>query len=185
MLVIDEKGISPDKYPHIFIDFQGSKGPFTGFFEFFEVRRGYGDPEIIPLKGFNRVKSFPESFPTPAIGTVHADGVVQLNQDMHRLIVNGNEAIREFCEIDGKYVFLKPRDIFILKSTRDNALKYFQITNTRHMTVGEHLSGQNREFRKAELERQLERELTDSDVINIFEFKQTYDWRIEQVKAKN
>jgi hypothetical protein len=185
MLVIDEKGIAPDKYPHIFVDFRGAKGPFAGSFEFMEVRRGYGEPEQIPLKDFERVKIFPDSFPAPTIGTVHAEGTVQLDQDTHRLIVNGNEAIRDFCDVDGRYEFLKPRDIFILKSTQDNKLTYFQITNVRHATVAEHIRGHDPEFRKGELERQLKTELADSDVLNIFEFKPTYDWRVERMKAQD
>jgi hypothetical protein len=185
MLVIDEKGISPDKYPHIFVDFQGIKGPFSGSFEFLEVRRGYGDPEKIYINDFERVKIFPESFPPPPIGTVYPEGAIQLDQDLHRLIVNGNEAIKDFCDVDEKHGFLKPRDIFILKSARDNSLKYFQITNVQRTTVGEHLSGQDAEFRKGELERQLKTELTDSAALNIFEFKPTYDWRIERMKPQD
>jgi hypothetical protein len=40
------------------------------------------------------------------------------------------------------------------------------------------------EFRKGELERQLGTELTDSDVLNVFEFKQTYEWRIVRVQPR-
>jgi hypothetical protein len=75
MLVIDDKGISPDKCPHIFADFRGDKGPFSGSSEFFEVRRGYSDPDRIPLRDFKRIKVFPEQFAAATIGTVHAEGV--------------------------------------------------------------------------------------------------------------
>jgi hypothetical protein len=185
MLVIDEKGITPDKYPHIFVDFQSGKGPFSGFYEFLEVRRGYGEPETIPVKGLERVKIFPENFPAPTIGTVYPEGAITLDPDIHRLIVNGNEAVKDFCDVDEKHGFLKPRDVFVLTNARDKALKYFQITNVRRTTVAEHLSGPDAEFRKSELERQLKKELADSDALNIFEFKPTYEWQIERIKAKD
>ncbi|KRR14930.1 hypothetical protein CQ12_32345 [Bradyrhizobium jicamae] len=183
MLVIDEKGITPDRCPHIFVDFQNHKGPFSGSHDFLEVRHGYSEPERISLKEFKRIKVFPEEFSTPTIGTVHVDGVVQLDSDTHRLLVNGNEGIREICVMDGRYTFLKERDVFMLKSARDNSLKYFQVTHVKSTTVGEHFAGADREFRKEQLERRLDKELVDSDVINVFEFKQTYDWRIERYKG--
>jgi hypothetical protein len=184
MLVIDDKGIGPDQCPHIFVEFKGSAGPFTDSSEFFEVRRGYSDPERIWPQDFKRIKVFPETFARPTVGIVHGEGVVQLDADTHRLLVNGNEATREFCVLDERYAFLKARDIFILKSGRDESMKYFQITHCWTTTVGEKCKGQDGEFRKGELERQLGKELSESDTLHVFEFKSTYDWRIERYSAK-
>jgi hypothetical protein len=182
MLVIDEKGVAPDKCPHIFVDF-GGKGPFSGSSEFFEVRRGYADPEQIPLKDFKRIKVFPEEFAAPTIGTVHADGVVQLDSDTHRLVVNGNVGVKEFCVTDERYAFLKARDIFTLRNARDNSLKLFQVTFTKRTLIDEHFSGADKEYRKEQLERQLGKELTGTDAITVFEFKETFDWRVERLKG--
>jgi hypothetical protein len=184
MLVIDEKGIAPDKCPHIFADFGSGKGPFSSSFEFFEVRRGYGAPEKIPLQGFKRIKVFPDKFAAPTIGTVHAESAVQLDEDTHRLVVNGNESIKEFYAADKRYKFLKPRDIFALKNARDNELKYFQVTHTRTVTVGERFKGDDKDFRIEQLGRQLGKELKDADVLQIVEFKLTYVWRIERLKGQ-
>jgi hypothetical protein len=113
------------------------------------------------------------------------DPVTGLNLYGDERLIRAREAMLLAVTIfnSGNYRF-KPRDIFILKNARDNTLKYFQITNVRRVTVAEHVSGQDAEFRKGELERQLKTKLTDSDVLNIFEFKPTYDWRIERMKAQ-
>jgi hypothetical protein len=183
MLVIDDKGIGPNKCPHIFVDFSGGKGPFTSFSDFLEVRRGYGDPEKIMLDGFKRVKMFPETFASPTIGTIHAEGAVQLDADTHRMLVNGNEGIRDYCVTDSKFSFLKPRDIFVLKGGRDNALKYFHVTHTYTTTVAAYCGDyRDQEFYKAQLEGKLGKELTGADILNVFEFKQTYDRLIERLK---
>jgi hypothetical protein len=162
------------------VDF-GGKGPFSGSHEFLEVRRGYGDPEQIPLQDFKRMKVFPDEFAAPAIGTVHAVGAVKLDADTHRLLVNGNEGIREYCVTDDTYAFLKVRDVFTLKSARDNSLKYFQVTHTKSPTLGAYFTGGDKEFRKEQLERQLGKDLDDGDVINVIEFKETYSGRIERL----
>jgi hypothetical protein len=184
MLVIDDKGIGPNKCPHIFVDFNGN-GPFAGFRDFLEVRRGYGDPETILLDGFERIKVFPETFASPIIGTIHAEGAVQLDADTHRLLVNGNDGIRDYCVTDSKFSFLKLRDIFILKGDRDNALKYFLVTHVYTTTVGDYCGDEDQEFYKARLEGKLGKELTGADILNVFEFKQTYDHIIERIKGKN
>ena len=40
MLVIDDKGDEWHKFPHIFVEFQGNRGPFTGFVEYVEFDFG-------------------------------------------------------------------------------------------------------------------------------------------------
>ena len=184
MLVIDDKGIQPNNCPHIFADFSSGKGPFTGVSEFLEIRHGYGDPERIMLDDFKRVKTFPETFASPTIGTIHAEGVVALDADTHRALVNGNEGISDYCVTDDKFSFLKPRDIFILKGGRGDALKYFHVTHTYTTTVGVYCEDSNKEFHRARLEGRLGKELTDADILNIFEFKPTYEYLIEQFTAR-
>jgi hypothetical protein len=42
---------------------------------------------------------------------------------------------------------------------------------------------EDKEHRIGELGRQVGKELTDKDPLNIFEIKMTYDWRIERLKG--
>src|SRR6267142_2243921 len=76
MLVIDDKGIEPHKFPHIFAEFKGDKGPFAGLFRYLEVSRGYGEPQTFNITDWKRVKIFPATFPEPSTGTIHQEGAV-------------------------------------------------------------------------------------------------------------
>jgi hypothetical protein len=96
------------------------------------------------------------------------------------MVVNGNDSVREFYDLDGKYDFLKPREVITLKAEKGNSPTYLQITNVRSVAVKEFLKGPDKEFRKQELERRLGRNLSDSDVLKIFEFKRTYEWRTKR-----
>jgi hypothetical protein len=42
------------------------------------------------------------------------------------------------------------------------------------------LKGPDYVFLKMEMERRLGRELSDSDIITVFEFKRTYDWLLKE-----
>jgi hypothetical protein len=180
MLVIDDKGIEPHKFPHIFVEFNGNNGPFAGFFRYLEVSRGYGEPLTFDVRESKRVKIFPTTFPKPTVGTVHQEGAVQLDSDTRRMVVNGNESVREFYDLDGKYDFLEPRDVITLKAEKGDSPTYLQITHVRSVAVKEYLNGPDKEFRRQELERRVGRDLSDSDTLKIFEFKRTYDWKIRR-----
>jgi hypothetical protein len=162
------------------VEFSGNKGPFAGFFRYLEVSRGYGEPQTFDIRDWRRIKIFPETFPEPSVGAVHQEGAVQLDSDTHRMVVNGNDNVREFYDLDGKYESLKPRDVIILKAEKGNSPTFLQITNARSVTLKEFLTGPDKEFRKQELERRIGRDLSDSDALKIFEFKRTYDWRIKR-----
>lgn len=81
MLVIDDKGIEPHKFPHTFAEFKGDKGPFAGLFRYLEVSRGYGEPQTFDIRDWKRVKIFPTTFPEPSVGTIHREGAAQLDSD--------------------------------------------------------------------------------------------------------
>lgn len=81
----DAYGNQAGQRPAHFCRLRRTKGPFDGFFEFFEIGRGYGEPYQIPAKDLTRIKMFPEAFPLPTLGTVHAEGVVQLAANTPRL----------------------------------------------------------------------------------------------------
>jgi hypothetical protein len=181
MLVIDDKGVDPHKFPHIFVEFS-DKGPFAGVFRYLEVSRGYGEPQTFDVKDWKRVKIFPATFPEPSVGTIHQEGAVQLDQDTYRLVVNGNDSVREFYDLDGKYDFLKPRDVIALAKApgKDTSTTYLQITHVQSTAVKEYFEGADKDYRRRELERRMGRELSDSDILKIFEFKRVYDWQLKR-----
>src|SRR5260370_30869945 len=97
---------------------RATKGLSPCLFRYLEVSRGYGEPQTFNITDWKRVKIFPATFPEPSTGTIHQEGAVQLDQDTHRIVVNANDSVREFYDLDGKYNFLKPRDVITLKANK-------------------------------------------------------------------
>ena len=95
MLVIDEKGDTSHKFPHIFVDFESKRGPFAGFFEYLEVgNQSLGMGKTYYLNDWSRIEFFPKIFPEPKGGTVHSDKVLEFDAATLRMFVNGNNNIR-------------------------------------------------------------------------------------------
>jgi hypothetical protein len=69
MLVIDDQGIEPHKFTHIFVDYEGTGGPFSGRLEYLELRRDFPTRHRYGLEGYRRKKVFPDKFPAPVVGT--------------------------------------------------------------------------------------------------------------------
>lgn len=184
MLVIDEKGDELHKYPHIFIDFK-AQSPFSAFRKYVEVRNGdYSTDGSYDLSGYTRVDIFPSIFPEPKLGTMHKDRSVELDRQTLGGVMADRGRSHVFYDVDGKYEFLEQRDVIaVANSGADDNSKYFmQITYKRCVKLEDFLrdSGDHAEYFKREVQRQVGREVSPDELVTIFEFKESYDWKRRQ-----
>jgi hypothetical protein len=114
MLVIDDQGIAPHKFTHIFVDTEGKDGPFSAGWEFAESRRGVAHRQI-DLRDYRRKKIFPETFAAPVVGTVCPEGAISIDSETARL-AGLNENIQEFFLLADQHDELKQRDVITVKS---------------------------------------------------------------------
>jgi hypothetical protein len=186
MLMIDDKGDTRYKFPHIYVDFEARRGPFFGFLEYVKLGRG----SIVAdhtywVAGWKRIKIFPKTFPEPKIGKVYLDRFLELDPDTYRRFVKGYEPTGSFVEVDRKHEFLTPRDVIRLaKRPEDkNESTLVQITHKRTITLAEYVNEYGgEEFYKQEVIRRVGRDLEDGEGLTIFEFKRTYDWKFDPDK---
>lgn len=180
MLVIDDKGDMWHRFPHIFVDFDFENGPIAGTYEYLKIGE-----EFQSLKGYKRVKKFPKSFPAPSIGTIHEEKGITLNDPDFSMLKHGNESFHTLYECDGRYDFLKPKDIvLILNQDNESSSKhYLRITHVEKEKMKDYLK-KNPEA-KWMVERQVGQKLDKKATLNIYEFKSTYDFVVEREKSKN
>jgi len=187
MLVIDDQGIEPHKFAHIFVDFEGKADPFTGMREYVELNRGYPERTKIMLDGYSRKKVFPDEFPTPVVGSVYPLGAISFDAETTRLM--GNGGIREVFFLEGQHDELKPSDVITIRSessayrsglaSRD-ALPptYLQVTFIEKVRVADLRGDDERQYRLSEFERKNGKELADDTILKWVEFVQTYGRKI-------
>ncbi|MFA5386304.1 MAG: restriction endonuclease [Candidatus Paceibacterota bacterium] len=180
MLVIDDKGDGWHNFPHIFVDFDFKTGPIAGTYEYLEVKKRQQS-----LDGYKRVKKFTESFPSPTIGTIHEEKGITLNDPDFNMLKHGNESFNTLYECDGRYNFLKPKDVvLILNKDAEGSTKYYlQITHAESEKLGDYLKKNPEE--QWMIERQIGQEADKKATLNVYEFKKTYDFVIEREKSKN
>jgi hypothetical protein len=177
MLIIDEKGDSLNKFPHIFVDVQ-AKGPFARTFEYVETLRSQKE-----LNGYKRIKIFPEKFPEPRRGKLHRDKELHFKEFFLYRIQHGSKDFHTIYETDGRFSFLKVRDAYPVANPNDSSTKnYIAITRIESTEVKDYLA-RNPEA-KASIQEQLERDPRPKETINVYEFRQTYDFWYEKKREQ-
>lgn len=179
MLVIDDKGDTWYKFPHIFVEFDGLAGPIAGSLEFAKV----GDTTIW-LKGYKRVKKFPPSFPIPKIGKIHEKKGITLDDRHFSMFSHNSERFYVLYDVDGKYSFLKQRDVVPIENKDEGSSSkyYLQITHVESIKVKDYLKrGEHLEW---DIEQQIGEKPDPEETVNIYEFKKTYDFVVERKKSK-
>ena len=179
MLIIDDKGDGWHKFPHIFVDFDFRTGPIAGTYEYLETGERFQS-----LGGYKRIKKFPKSFPTPTIGKIYEDKGITLNDPDFNMLKHGNESFHTLYECDGRYSFLKTKDIVLVlnQDTEGSSKYYLRITHVE--------SGKMEDYLKKNPEAQwmIERQVGQSPdmkaTLNAYEFKKTYDFVIERERSK-
>lgn len=179
ILVIDDKGDTWYKFPHIFVDFDSKTGPIAGSYDYLEVGR-----HSVSLEGYKRVNKFPKTFPSSTIGTIYEDKKITLNNSDFSMLRNGNESFWALYECDGRYSFLKPKDIVLIlnQDGESGSKRYLLITYIENIKLKDYLKTNP----EAEwmIKRQIGESLDMDKVLNAYEFKPIYDFVVEREKNK-
>ena len=167
--VIDDKGDSEFKFPHIYVDFQGTKGPFCGFARYLKIHEHRHEL----LDGLTRVKHFPKTFDAPRIGAVHRDRTLKIADRAGRILEVGNASLNTRYDVDGRYDFLAEADVIGVEGTQEKLGRsgeptLVQITHRRAITGKEFLEGlMDDPSLKHRVEEQVGREVDDDDQLRI------------------
>lgn len=180
ILVIDDKGDSWHKFPHIFVDFDSRIGPIAGSYEYLEI----GEKGSVSLKDYKRVNKFPKSFPEPTTGTIHEEKGIKLNDPDFSMLKHGNEMFYALYECDGRYNFLKPKDLVKIENEdpESSSRYYLRITHVESLKLKDYIKKYPES--KWMIERQIGENPDTKKVLNIYEFKKTYDFVVEREKSK-
>lgn len=175
---IDDKGDTEYECPHLFVDFHNERGPFSGSMQYLELNEHTHEL----LEGLERVKVFPERFPSPSFGTIYEDKFISVDDVMRSALRYKQDGITLY-HADDSYSYLKSTDVIAVDKSEDKEGKktLLKVTNVRVATGKELLNAckENHALRQ-EIERQIFRKLKSTDTIQILETLVIYDWQTEQ-----
>ena len=177
--VIDSEGDSLHKFPHIYVEFQGDRGPFVGSYEYLEISEHYHES----VEGLERAKKFPSTFSRPRVGIIYRDKTIHLNDRTRALVKSGSRWVHTIYDCDGRYQFLNPGDVIGVEQTedRDGKRDLLKITNKRQERAEDFLKRHEDDpMATCGVEDQIGRKLDSNDTITIYEFKIVYEWQLER-----
>lgn len=175
---IDDKGDTEYDCPHIFVAYNGARGPFWAFSEYLEINEHYHES----VEGLERAKIFPETFPTPSFGNIYRERLVALPAQLRARLRHGRSEITLFC-VNNEYDDLMPTDVVsIAPSDRhEDAGTFLKVTSTKTLRGSELLETYSDDpTLKHDVEQQIGREVKASDKVRAVEVMSIYDWQIDQ-----
>jgi hypothetical protein len=179
--VIDDKGDSEFKLPHIYVDFHATAGPFFGFGEFLRIHEHRREH----LGGLTRVKRFPPKFETPRIGIVHT-GTLKVADRAKHIFRAASPHSNVLYDVDGRLDFLAEADVIAIeggegKFGRAGEPLLIQITHKAMIAGKDFLESlMDDPSLKHRVEEQIGRDVAENDQLRIIEFKLTSQWAVEQ-----
>lgn len=177
--VIDSEGDSLHKFPHIYVDFQGDRGPFVGFNECLQI----GEHHRESVEGLEKVKKFPSTFSSPRVGIIYRDKTIHLSEPTLAHFKSGSRWLYAIYDCDDKYQFLNSGDVIGVEQTedRDGKRGLIKITNKRQERAEDFLKQREDDpMARRGVEEQIGRKLDSNDTITIYEFKIVYEWQLER-----
>jgi len=176
--IVDDKGDSLHKFPHLYVDRTGKESWFVHAFASL-VR---GEEKIWLPDDYKRVTVFQKSFVKHKLGRIHTDKPITL--DTHSLDELGHYRLNTLFETDGRYAFLAPSDVVpVANVKRDAGATYIKVTHRESTAAKQYLDQQPDGYRaQISMRQQLGREVGDDEVINIFEITPIYKHQLEDPK---
>jgi len=177
ILVIDDTGDDWHKFPHLYVDFDAVKGPFSGYFDYIEYGAMFKE-----LKKYKRIEIFPKSFPAPKIGKIHKTRGITLDDNSFRTLKGSSDDFFTLYDLDGRYGYLKQRDVVPVENVVEkNSYKYYlKITHVESLRVEDYLK--ESPHLEWNIQQQVGKKPNPKETINIYECKRSYDFNFDPKK---
>jgi len=180
MLVIDDKGDVLYAIPQIFVD---PRLTIENLFRQYVALVKEDEKDRIDLSEYKRIKIFPDELPDKKIGKVYEDKQIQWDPETLRLFDQISNDVKALFDHDGKYDFLNVDDAILVAGSKLGSDKiYLRITQKFSITVKEYIEKHKRGFIRQAIERQVGKSISDTDIINVFEFEKAYEWSVRPKK---
>jgi hypothetical protein len=179
IVAIDGEGDLLHKFPHIYVDFQGNRGPFVGFYEYLEIDQHHHER----LDGLQKVEKFPKTFSTPYFGNIYRDKTICVSNQVRARLKSGIGTVHTIYSSVETLEYLNPGDMIGVDQSVDYEGKQvlIKITNKRQERGRDFLNRKDNDPMLIHgIEEQIGRNLKSNDTIFVYEFKVVYEWQLEK-----
>lgn len=174
IIVVDSKGDMYYRMPHVFVDYQGEDGPFSGGTDTLEV----GNERVELTKDWKRVDVFPKKFTKLPLGKRHKKAIILDPASAESFKTYQDEPIALY-DIDNRYSYLNERDIVPIAGSgydETDQDRLIQITSRFRIKVKDYMQSVNHRpfYIRRDIAQQIGNEPEEEDTINVLEFIRYY-----------
>lgn len=174
-MLVDPSGDGYYNFPHLYAEFSGVSGPYSGLFEKLPVKG-----EAIRMDDtWRRVPVFPKTFQDPAVKCrVHQDYKVKLDLETLKGYMKYEISLDELYAVDDRYAFLRQGDAICIENSSSSSQEPERAVEVRYIYKGpllEYLNNHPESYRvRLAAKRQIGREVADDEQVTIVEVVPTW-----------
>jgi hypothetical protein len=174
--IIDDKGDIYYDFPHIYVDYVGTMGPFAACIDILKIN----NKEIDLTEDYKQISVFPKNFKKEKFGKIYKDKKILLNLESQKEFKDYR--LDTIYKTDEKYDYLNSRDVIQIENQgTETEEEFIQITHKYKTNAKVHIEQSLSPYKtKRNVELQLGRTPTDNEEINIYEFKRISKWELEK-----
>jgi len=174
ILIVDPTGDARHKHPHLYAEFTGPSGPYSGFY----ARLSAGGEEIGLDESWHRVDFFPKTFSSSAAKPrIHQNEKVNLVPEVLKGFRDYGP-LDTLYAVDDRFDFLRQRDIIAVADSARQAGAFERFLQILHIQKGpfvEYLRDHHEPFSiRHDAQRQIGREIADEEQVTILEVETTH-----------
>lgn len=179
ILIVDDKGDTFHRVPHLFVDFDRLDGPIAGTYEYAEV-----GSEHVGLRDFDRLADWPVAKVAAGFGTIFPINAIRLTESQRRMLGSSRVGVQTLYDLDGDLAIVKPRDVLTIAppSSRDTEPVFLEVTHVESMSVADFtaLAPEN----GWRLEQAVGHSASPEATVTLYEMRVRYSFQIEQVDGQ-
>lgn len=175
ILVVDDKGDSLNRLPHLFVDFSRHNGPLAGSYEYAVV-----ESEHIPLRGFKQLSKAPIPKVEPGFGTIFPANSIRLSDSQLRMLRWNRDEVQTLYDLEGHLAPLRPRDVLTIAgiSSRDAEPLFLEVTHVESVSAADLFARATENAWR--LEQAVGHAVGPDATVTVYETRVRYSFEIEQ-----
>lgn len=172
VVIVDPEGDSYYRFPHVYVDFAASKGPYAGTREYLKI----GDDTIEITDEWKRVTLFKDAIEKgPVPPSVREDKQIILDAVTFKAHFEYKNDAETLYAMDDRYAYLKQRAVVPIAGTHEGSIHYLRVTNIQTCTLAEYLRYHSKAFQARQFAaRQIGRAVSDTDSMTILEVERVH-----------
>ena len=174
IVLVDPSGDAHYNHPHLYAEFSGVSGPYSGFYERLSIKSEKIERDV----SWRRIEFFPKSFARPRLKPrIHRTEKINLDPETLSGLRDYKITLDTLFTLDDRFGFLRQRDVVGIANTARDGLgdRFLEVRHIYKGPFAQYLNEQSDHYNTRQAaKRQIGREVDGEDLVTVLEVDFTH-----------